>query len=119
MAEGLVNARLGDRGVVAYSAGSHPSGRVHPYAKRVLETQNAWHDRYHSKRIDEVADHGPFDLVVTVCDNAKEACPVLPGAKTIHVGFEDPDGKPYEAFEATRRAIEARLLPIIEKELKI
>ncbi len=119
LAEALVNQRLGSKGVQAYSAGSNPSGRVNPNAKKVLQEAGAWDDAYCSKDIDAVRKEGPFDLVVTVCDNAKEACPAYPGAKKqIHVGFEDPDGKPYEAFIMTKEAIESRLLPIIEKELQ-
>ena len=60
-----------------------------------------------------------FDLVVTVCDHAKESCPVFPKpVKVIHVGFEDPDGKAYEAFEKTYEEIKTRLLPKIKEELE-
>ena len=120
LAEGLVNKYLGPKGVHAFSAGSKPSGRVNPNARKVLEAERAWDETYRSKTIDEVMAEGPFDLVVTVCDNAKEACPVFPGGvKTIHVGFEDPDGKPYEAFIETKKAIQSKLIPIIEKELNL
>ena len=116
--EALVNRYVGHKGIQAFSAGSDPSGRVNPNAKRVLEEEGAWDDRYHSKTIDEAMKEEPFDLVVTVCDNAKESCPRFPGGvKTIHVGFEDPDGKPYDVFVETKNLIERRLLPIIEKEL--
>jgi arsenate reductase len=58
-----------------------------------------------------VIDHH-YDLVVTLCDNAKESCPVFPKAvKTIHVGFEDPDGKDFSAFEDTYEDIDSILLP--------
>ncbi|WP_456401982.1 arsenate reductase ArsC [Hydrogenimonas sp.] len=118
IAEALTNRMLESRGVKAYSAGSAPSGRVHPDARRVLEAEGAWEDRYRSKSIDEAMEEGPFDLVVTVCDNAKERCPLFPGGvRTIHVGFEDPDGKPYEAFVETKERIKKRLVPIIEEEL--
>ena len=118
IAEALVNCHLRPRGIEAYSAGSNPGGRVNPDARRVLEEEGAWEDTYHSKTIDEAMEKGPFDLVVTVCDNAKERCPLFPGdTKSIHVGFEDPDGKPYEVFVKTLREIESRLLPRIEKEL--
>ncbi|BBG66290.1 arsenate reductase [Hydrogenimonas sp.] len=118
IAEALVNRYLGSKGVEAFSAGSNPSGRVNPNAVKVLEEEVAWSGKYRSKTIDEVMKKGPFDLVVTVCDNAKESCPVFPGGvKRIHVGFEDPDGKPYEAFVETKELIKKRLLPTIEKEL--
>ncbi len=120
IAEALVNKILGPRGVRAFSAGSRPSGQVNPSARKVLQETDAWDDAYHSKDMETVQNEGPFDLVVTVCDNAKEACPAYPGAnKQIHVGFEDPDGKPYEAFIATKTAIESQLLPVIEKELNL
>ncbi|MFW2592408.1 arsenate reductase ArsC, partial [Aliarcobacter butzleri] len=59
------------------------------------------------------------DLVVTVCDHANETCPMFPKAvKVIHVGFEDPDGKGFEAFEATYKEIEEKLLSKIVEVLK-
>ncbi|WP_300363059.1 arsenate reductase ArsC [Hydrogenimonas sp.] len=118
IAEALVNRYLRARGIEAFSAGSNPGGRVNPDARKVLEEEGAWEDGYHSKTVDEAMEKGPFDLVVTVCDNAKESCPLFPGGtKSIHVGFEDPDGKPYEAFVKTLKEIQSRLLPRIEKEL--
>ncbi|WP_457596006.1 arsenate reductase ArsC [Hydrogenimonas sp.] len=118
IAEALVNARLKERGIEARSAGAAPSGRVNPLARKVLEEAGIWDGRYHSKTIDEALKEGPYDLVVTVCDNAKERCPVFPGApETLHMSFEDPDGKPVEAFHETFAAIEKRLLPAIEERL--
>ena len=118
LAEALINQAFGERGVIAYSAGSRPSGRVNPNAEKLLKERGAWDEAYRSKAIDEIKDQGPFDLVVTVCDNAKEACPVFAGAKRqILVGFEDPDGLPYKAFVETARQIEERLLPVVEREL--
>jgi arsenate reductase len=120
MAEALINARLGDLGVRAWSAGSAPSGRVNPNAKKVLEETGVWDERYRSKSIDEALDEAPFDLVVTVCDHARESCPVFPKhTRTLHVGFEDPDGQPYEAFVHTRDLIETTLLPIVRQEFDL
>ncbi len=116
IAEALINAKL-DRCVEAYSSGVRASGRVNPHAKELLQEHDMWRDEYHSKTIDEVIDQA-FDLVVTVCDHAKETCPVFPKAvKTIHVGFEDPDGKGEDAFAKTMFEIETELLPVVEKEL--
>lgn len=116
--EALLNAKLKDL-VEAYSAGSKPKGEVNPNAKKVLQKYGLWKDTYHSKPLDEVIDI-PFDLVVTVCDNAKESCPVFPKkTKVIHVGFEDPDGKPYEEFEKTLKDMEEKLLPKVKEELGI
>jgi len=117
IAEALINARLA--GVRAYSCGVAPSGRVNPYARRVLEAHDIWEDRYHSKDLDAVIDV-PFDLVVTVCDHARETCPTFPyPIPKIHVGFDDPDGQPYTAFEETYAQIEAVLLREVERELGV
>ncbi len=113
--EALINHYLD--GVEAYSCGVSPSGQVNPNARKVLEAHCCWNDRYHSKNLEAVIDI-PFDLVVTVCDHAKETCPIFPRpTPKIHVGFEDPDGKPYAAFEETFREIKEQLLPQVEKEL--
>jgi len=116
IAEALINAEL--EGISAESSGVKASGRVNPNAKRVLEEAGIWKDAYHSKTLDTVIDNN-YDLVVTVCGNAQETCPMFPKAvKTIHIGFEDPDGKAYKAFEETLTLIRNELLPIVEKELK-
>jgi len=89
MAEGLWNA-LGDGKWLAFSAGSSPSGFVHPLAIKVMREIGIDISANRSKHIDEFANES-FDLVVTVCDNAKEACPAFPGAKrTEHWPFDDP-----------------------------
>jgi len=117
IAEALVNKYLADEGIKAYSAGSNPSGKVNPNAKKVLEVDGSWDDSYYSKSLDEVICKGPFDLVVTVCDNAKESCPVFPNAKVLHIGLKDPDGKPYEAFVETKKLIKNKLLEVVKREL--
>jgi arsenate reductase len=116
IAEALVNHAFEGK-IAAQSSGVRASGRVNPNAKKVLEAHGMWRDEYHSKTIDTVMAF-PFDLIVTVCDHAKESCPMFPRPiKTVHISFEDPDGKPYEAFEATFEEIKTTLLPLIEKEL--
>jgi arsenate reductase (thioredoxin) len=115
IAEALINAKLTD--VDAMSSGVKASGRVNPNAKKILEQHAIWHDSYHSKTIDTVLDT-TFDLVVTVCDNAHESCPVFPNAtKVIHIGFEDPDGKAFDAFELCYALIEKELLPQVTHAL--
>ncbi|MEA1954747.1 MAG: arsenate reductase ArsC [Campylobacterota bacterium] len=115
IAEALINAEL--EGISAESSGVKASGRVNPNAKKVLESEGIWRDSYHSKTLDTVIEN-EYDLVVTVCGHAQETCPVFPKPlKTIHVGFEDPDGKAFEAFEETLAEIRGKLLPIAEKEL--
>jgi arsenate reductase len=108
MAEGMINSML--EGVEAESSGVDASGRVNPNAKRILIEKEAWREAYHSKNLDEVIDSG-FDLVVTVCDNAKESCPVFPKpVPKIHIGFEDPDGKEWSEFQKLWVEMEDRLL---------
>ena len=117
ISEALINAKL--EGIEAESSGVKASGRVNPNAQKVLEQAGIWKDTYHSKTLDKVIDN-EYDLVVTVCDHAHETCPIFPKpVNTIHVGFEDPDGKAYEAFEATYKEIEEVLLPRVNQELSI
>jgi arsenate reductase len=88
MAEAIVNARLGDSWE-AYSAGTKPAGYVHPLALAVLAEFGIPHEG-RSKHADEYRNV-PFDLVVTVCDDAAENCPVWLGqGKRVHLGFPDP-----------------------------
>jgi arsenate reductase len=116
IAEALINAEL--NGVTAESSGVRATGKVNPNAKKVLEQAGIWNDAYHSKTLDTVINND-YDLVVTVCDHAKETCPIFPKpVKSIHVGFEDPDGKAFEAFESTLSEIKEILLPIVQKELE-
>jgi len=115
--EALINKEL--QNVKAYSCGVNPSGRVNPHAKKVLEINGAWDNEYHSKHLNEIIDID-FDLVVTVCDNAKETCPIFPKkTKTIHVGFIDPDGKDFSAFEETYILIKENLLQEVKEQLNL
>ena len=116
IAEALINAELD--GISADSSGVKASGRVNPNAKKLLEEKGLWRETYHSKTLDTVIDND-YDLVVTVCGHAQETCPMFPKAvKTIHVGFEDPDGLEFEAFEATYKEIKETLLPKVVDALK-
>lgn len=88
MAEAIVSARLGDDWE-AYSAGTQPAGYVHPLALQVLAEIGIEHSG-HSKSVGEYRQM-PFDLVVTVCDDAAENCPVWLGkGRRAHLGFSDP-----------------------------
>ncbi|MEO1923270.1 MAG: arsenate reductase ArsC [Nautiliaceae bacterium] len=114
----IAEAILKSAGIDVMSAGVKASGRVNPNAKKVLQKKGIWKDEFYSKTIDEVIDND-FDLIVTVCDNAKETCPVFPKkVKTIHIPFEDPDGKEYEEFVKTYNEIRSKLLPIVKKILE-
>ncbi|BFU78521.1 hypothetical protein ALC152_17360 [Arcobacter sp. 15-2] len=114
--EALINKEL--EGVKAYSCGMKPTGKVNPNAKKILEQNDAWDESYFSKHLDDVLDID-FDLVVTVCGNADDACPSFPKpVNKIHVGFEDPDGKGFEAFEETYALIKDELLTKVTENLK-
>lgn len=74
----------------AYSAGSNPTGFVHPMAVDVMREEGIDISSQSSKHVDKFIDQS-FDLVVTVCGGARESCPHLPGAKTVeHWPFDDP-----------------------------
>jgi len=95
LAESILNLPLVGRGKFrAYSAGSHPSGKVNPFAIELLQKNRIPTDDLRSKNWDEFAVPGapPLDFVFTVCDNAAgEVCPVWPGQPmTAHWGVEDP-----------------------------
>ncbi len=88
MAEGLMNALPGDQ-YEAFSAGTEPS-QVNPYAIKSMSEIDIDISTNRSKNILEFKGM-EFDYVITVCDNAKERCPVFPGGgKHIHKGFTDP-----------------------------
>ncbi len=93
LAEALAN-QLGKSRFKAFSAGSHPRGRVHPVALEVLNEAGIPTEDLRSKPWDEfaTADAPAMDLIITVCDKAAgEACPVWPGHPvTAHWGIEDP-----------------------------
>lgn len=88
MAEAVVNAHMGDRWL-AFSAGVEPAGQVNPNAIRALDEIGIQHTG-ESKHVERFIKDD-FDLVVTVCDDAAENCPVWLGrGKKTHLGFPDP-----------------------------
>jgi arsenate reductase len=110
MAEAILN-RKGRPNFQAYSAGSHPTGRVRPEALRQIEVAHLPTGGLRSKDWDEFAKPGApqMNFVFTVCDNtAKEVCPVWPGQPmTAHWGVPDPaavEGAPEEIERAFRDA---------------
>lgn len=119
IAEALVNHFLGSTWQ-AVSAGTEPAGYVHPLALKVLEEIGISHHG-ESKPVERFRG-GRFDLVVTVCDDAAENCPVWlgPGEK-VHIGFPDPakaQGTPDEilaAFRTVRDDIRSRVLAYLEE----
>jgi arsenate reductase len=92
MAEAIMNQK-GAPSFTAYSAGSHPSGRVHPGALRQLKIAQMPTDSARSKSWGEFTRAGApqLDFVITLCDAANEACPIWPGQPmTAHWGVPDP-----------------------------
>ena len=88
MAEGLLRHDAGDRFDVA-SAGTRP-GTVRAEAVAVMREIGIDISAHRSKHVDEFQDVA-FDYVLTVCDNARESCPILPGpGKRLHQAFDDP-----------------------------
>lgn len=114
MAEALINHKLDDTWQ-AMSAGTEPSGYVHPMAIRALEEIGIDHSG-ESKHISDLPT-SEFDSVVTVCDDAAENCPVWLGqGKRVHIGFPDPakaegtDEEIMAVFRSVRDDIENRVL---------
>jgi arsenate reductase len=113
IAEALLATRGAGR-IEATSAGSRPAPRVNPYAVETLRAHGiAWEGRT-PKSIDAVAGER-FDLVITVCDHARDACPVLPGAAAqVHWGLPDPadvatPAEARRAFAETYAALASRV----------
>lgn len=112
LGEVLIN-ELGRGEIRAFSAGSHPAGRVNPGAVDTLQRQGHVVDGLESKSWDRFSGAAAprIDLVITVCDNAAgESCPVWNGAPlTVHWGIPDPaaDGEFDAAYARLRRRVEA------------
>lgn len=91
MAEGIVNHDLGVQWH-ALSAGTAPSGYVHPLAVQAMAEIDIDISEQRSKSVADLGDQ-TYDLVVTVCDDAAENCPLwLREGKVVHIGFDDPAG---------------------------
>lgn len=120
MAEGLINARLGPE-FQAVSAGTQPSGYVHPKAIQVMAEWDIDLSRNRSKNLDQFRGQY-FDYVLTVCDSAKENCPVWLGAagRREHIGFDDPadatgtDEEITAEFRRVRDEIAGRVLSFLQ-----
>jgi arsenate reductase len=116
MGEAILNHDLAGlvRGI---SAGTSPQAKVADGAIQALKLAGLPTEGLYPKTVEEVMDQD-IDLVVSVCDNAKETCPVFPRpVKRIHVGFHDPHGEPLESFLAVRDDIRARLVPAVRAAL--
>ena len=130
LGEAMLNhwaGRLG-RDVRAFSAGSAPGGRAHPFALEALAAAGIDVDGCRSKSWDEFTGEGvpAMRIVVTVCDRAAaEACPYWPGSPVkVHWGYADPSSAPggddgkRAAFELTRQAIGYRMLQLLRLPLE-
>ena len=116
MAEAILNHDLAGQ-VIALSAGIRPQPRVAEGAVEALRLAGLPTVGLYPKDVDAVLGR-EFDLVVTVCDNAKEACPVFPRpVPSIHLTFHDPHGEPLESFLRVRDEIRARLVPEVRRAL--
>ncbi|HUW76717.1 MAG TPA: arsenate reductase ArsC [Gallionella sp.] len=116
MAEAILKHDLGDK-VRALSAGTRPQPKVADGAIEALKLAGLPTDGLYPKDVD-VFMNEPIDLVVTVCDNAREACPIFPRpVPQIHLPFHDPHGEPLESFVKVRDDIRARLLPAVRHAL--
>ena len=114
MAEVIVNHDLGPD-VRALSAGTRPQLKVADGAIEALKLGGMATDGLYPKDVDAVMNEA-IDLVVTVCDNAKETCPIFPRPiPSIHMPFHDPHGEPLESFIKVRDEIRARLVPELKQ----
>jgi arsenate reductase len=123
MGEGLFRAEGGEA-VDVFSAGTTPSS-VRPEAITVMKEIGIDISGHRSKSVDEFAGQS-FDYVVTVCDNARDNCPVFPaGAERIHWSFEDPaavhgsEGERLSAFRRIRDQIHERVKVFVRDQAAI
>ncbi len=114
MAEAIMNRKAKGK-FVASSAGSNPAARVNPFAIEALKAIGIDWAGHEPRGIGSLMG-ASFDFVITVCDNAKEACPILPGHPIhAHWGMEDPaevegtDAEKAQAFTAARVLIGRRI----------
>jgi arsenate reductase (thioredoxin) len=110
---------LGGADFETFSAGTEPKG-VNPYTVRALAEAGIDWSGARSKSVAEFMGR-PFDYVITVCDRARQTCPVFPGQhNTLHWGLDDPaevegtDAQKLEAFGRTRTEMAMRLRPFVE-----
>ena len=118
MAQAILNHDLAGQ-VRGLSAGIQPQSKVADGAIEALKLAGLPTDGLYPKDLEKVMDES-IDLVVTVCDNSKESCPIFPGpVHRIHVPFHDPHGEPLESFVRVRDDIRNRLIPAIREALSL
>lgn len=114
LAETLLRA-TGGPDFEVFSAGTHPAG-VNPLTVRVLEEAGLPTDGLRSKPVTEFLDQ-QFDYVITVCDDARQVCPVFPGVhESLHWGYDDPSA--VEGPEEVRLAAFRRTFTAMAERIK-
>lgn len=124
MAEGIFKAL--DPSLQVFSAGTHPAAALHPLAVLVMREIGIDIGGQRPKKVDMFLSL-PFDFVVTLCDEAKETCPVFSGRveNRIHIGFEDPAGAQgdeknvLETFRRVRDEIRRRLTDFYHERVQL
>lgn len=118
MAEALITHDLAGK-AKGLSAGIKPQPKVADGAIEALKLAGLPTEGLYPKDIDALINE-PIDLVVTVCNNANEACPIFPKpVPRIHLPFHDPHGEPMESFVQVRDEIRAKLIPAVREALGI
>lgn len=116
MGEAIINHDLAGlvRGI---SAGTKPQPKVADGAIEALKLAGLPTEGLYAKDVEAVMGE-QIDLVVSVCDNAKETCPIFPRpVPRIHLPFHDPHGEPLDSFITVRDDIRARLIPAVRAAL--
>ncbi len=123
MAEGFLKSF--DSSLIVYSAGTNPSAHVHPKAIQVMKEAGIDISDGYPKDVDQFINES-FDYVITVCDHAKETCPIFNGSvkKRLHIGFEDPaeatgsEEEVLTVFRHVRDEIKDAFYQFYRKEIK-
>jgi arsenate reductase len=123
MAEGFLKSF--DSNLEVYSAGTRPAERVHPNAVQVMKELGIDLSGHRPKTVDQFLNQS-FDYVVTVCDHAKEACPLFTGKvkHRLHIGFDDPaeatgsEDEIYAVFRRVRDEIREQFKKFYEEKIR-
>lgn len=123
MAEGYLKSL--DKFLEVYSAGTKPAANVNPFAVKVMNEIGIDISKNKPKSVDQFISK-PFDYVITVCDNAKDTCPVFTGSvkQRLHLGFEDPaeaagtEEEVLPVFRRVRNEIMDKFSELYEKTIR-
>lgn len=110
MAQAFANM-IGGKNIEAYSAGSKPSGIINPKAIAAMKELGYDLSNHHSKSLDEIKEHAPFDAVVTM--GCGDACPWMPAKKFIDWEIPDPRNMEAEDFNNVRDLIREKVSTLI------